>query len=200
MDLTLLYPDNVRHLNKYEWSKPQLFRFEKLEIPYSYFSDWIEAKIEYPQLSILGNETNSVSVEWGTDIIAMRDYNEDLPKIGFVILNVDWVGDDIAILKVINTIGAISGVEFQNARFSQANLMRDLWTYGRILTTGNVNGVLTTFGSIERLRTQKELSFPQCCTSIDYNGLFRTELGDGLIDSAEYESETGNLKVQLIYE
>ena len=77
--------------------------------------------------------------------------------------------------------------------------MRDLWGWGRILPTGNVNGALTTFGSIERLRKQVTLSIPQCCVDLDYNGLFRTELGDGLIDSAEYE-QNGTLKLNLIYE
>jgi hypothetical protein len=121
----------------------------------------------------------------------------DLPKIGWVLLNVNVIS---GLYWVINTTGAISGNSMQNARFSQGNLFRDLWTYGRLLPSGNVNGVPTTFDSIERLKKQVELSFPQCCTVIDYNGLFRTDLGDGLIDSAEYESETGNLKVQLIYE
>jgi hypothetical protein len=197
LDLATLYPDNIRHLNRYEWSKPSLVRFETLEIPYSGFFDWMDAKIEYPQLSILGNETKNVTVGWGTDIIAMTENKTDLPKIGWVLLNVNVIS---GLYWVINTTGAISGNSMQNARFSQGNLFRDLWTYGRLLPSGNVNGVPTTFDSIERLKKQVELSFPQCCTVIDYNGLFRTDLGDGLIDSAEYESETGNLKVQLIYE
>jgi hypothetical protein len=59
--------------------------------------------------------------------------------------------------------------------------------------------VAITFDSIEKLRKQVPLSIPQCCQDIDYNGIFRTELGDGLIDSAEYE-QNGTLKVNLIYE
>jgi hypothetical protein len=197
MDLSVLYPDNIKHLSKYEWSKPELFRYEKLDIPYSNFTDWVNAGIEYTQLSILGNTTDTKTVGWGTDVISMYDIREELGKTGWVLYNVSLDG---AFYKVVNTVGAISGNSIQNGRFSTANLMRDLWTYGRLLSTGKVNGVQTTFDSIERLRKQKELSFPQCCQTIDYNGLFRTDLGDGLMDSAEYEAETGTLKVQLIYE
>lgn len=199
LDLNL-YPDHVRHLSRYEWSKPSLFRFEKLEIPYSYFPDWVEAGIEYPQGSIIGNETKTTTVIWGTDLVSMNDYSDELPKQGWVLLNVNlvWSGG-IGVNKVINTVGAISGVSFQNARFSTANLLRDLWGWGRLLSTGNVNGNLTTFGSIERLRKQVELTIPQCCLQLDYNGLFHTDLGDGLLDSAELD-ENGNLKMNLIYE
>lgn len=79
LDLNL-YPENILHLNKYEWDKPELFRFEKLDIPYSYYIDWVEADIEYPQLSILGNETKTYSVEWGTDLVAMDMAKDELPK------------------------------------------------------------------------------------------------------------------------
>ena len=196
LNISTLYPSNISHLNKYEWNKPELCRFEKLEFPYSYFPDWENANIEYPQLSIMGNETKTYSVEWGTDILAMWDGKSELSKQGWVLLDC-W--QDILIKKVTVTIGAISGTGFTNARFSQANLMRDLWGWGRILPTGNVNGASTTFGSIEKLRKQVTLSIPQCCQDLDYNGLFRTELGDGLLDSAEYE-QNGTLKLNLIYE
>ena len=78
--------------------------------------------------------------------------------------------------------------------------MHDLWDYGRILPTGNVNGKPTTFKTVEKLRKQKEISFPVCCTDFDYNGLFRTQLGDGIIQSAEYEAKSGTLKANIIYE
>jgi hypothetical protein len=191
-----LYPDNVKHLSRYEWAKPSLFRFEKLDIPYSYFSDWTDAGIEYPQYSIIGNETKTVSVGWGTDASAMYDGRNDLPKQGWVLYHCL----DIAGVRVVNSIGAISGISYPNGRFSTANLMRDLWTWGRILPTGNVNGVLTTFGSYEKLRKQVELSIPQCCQDLDYNGIFHTDLGNGLIEAAEYDSKTGELKVNLKYE
>lgn len=199
IDLGALYPDNVLKLRRYEWSKPSVFRWEKLEIPYSYFTDWVNAEIEYPQLSINGYETTTKTVIWGTDIISMM-YNSELPTVGWVLLDVYMTGTIVMYKKVRNTTGALSGIAMQNGRFSAANLLRDLWTWGRLLPTGNVNGTLTTFDSIDRLKKQVELSFPQCCTVIDYNGIFRTPLGDGLLDTAEYESKTGNLKVQLIYE
>jgi len=68
------------------------------------------------------------------------------------------------------------------------------------MTTGKVNGDTITFDSIERLKKQVELSFPACCQDIDYNGIFRTELGDGIMDTAEYEAQTGTVKINLIYE
>lgn len=201
LDLGALYPDNVLKLRRYEWSRPSLYRWERLEIPYSFFDDWIDASIEYPQYSIRGGESLIRNVTWGTDIVAMYEARNELPKQGWTLLNVDWVGSSgIFILKVINSVGAISGVGFPNTRFSQANLFRDLWTWGRLAETGQVNGVDTTFDSIERLKKQVELNFPQCCQDVDYNGIFRTPLGDGLLDAAEYEAKSGNLKIQLIYE
>lgn len=187
----------LNKMSKYQYAKPTLARFEKLDLQFSNFPDWVDAGIEYTQLSILGNETKTVSAEWGTDIVSMYDGREDLPKQGWVLLNTNLVG---AFYQVINTIGAITGNPIQNGRFSQANLMRDLWGWGRLLPTGNVNGVATTFDSILKLKQQKEVSFPQCCNDIDYNGLIRTDLGDGIIDSATYESKSGTLKANIIYE
>ena len=200
IDLGSLYPDNVLKLRRYEWSKPELFRWEELEIPYSLFMDWTESGIEYPQLSINGNETITKTVEWGTDVIGMIENLDEMPKQGWVLLNVNliWNGG-IAVKWVINEIGVVTLNSFPNARFSNSNLMRDLWTWGRLLDYGNVNGVMTNFNSIQRLRKQVELSFPQCCQVIDYNAIFRTPLGDGMLDTAEYD-ETGNLKINLIYE
>ena len=201
MDLGVLYPDNLLKLRRYEWSKPDLFRYEKLDIPYSYFPDWTDAGIEYEQNSIIGNETITKTVEWATDLVNLKNYKDELPTKGWVLLDVSLQGSGgIFINKVTNTPGAMTGQVFQNARFSPANLFRDLWTWGRLLPEGKVNGVDTTFDSINRLKKQVEISFPQCCDEVDYNGIFRTPLGDGMLDTAEYESKSGNLKVQLIYE
>jgi hypothetical protein len=199
LDLTT-YPDNIRHMNRYEWANNELQRFEKLEIAYSYSLDWVEAGIEYPQLSILGNETKKIIVGWGTDAFSMYDSRNELPRYGWLLLDCyqQWVPKAVKVVR--DTTGAISGTVFQNARFSSANLMRDLWGWGRILPTGLVNNSLTTFGSIARLKKQVPLPIPECCQDLDYNGNFRTELGDGIIDSAEYEANTGMLKVNLIYE
>jgi len=199
LDLNL-YPENIKHLNKYEWSKPSLVRYEKLVIQYSNFTDWVNAGIEYTQLSILGNAEKSINVEWGTDLISMYEDRVDLPDNGWVLLNTYRPAGWVDHTKVVNETGAITGASFQNARFSTANLMRDLWTWGRLLPTGNVNGVLTTFGSYQKLRKQVELTIPQCCQDLDYNGLFHTDLGNGLIDNAEYDGKTGDLKVNLKYE
>ena len=199
MDLGILYPSNILKMSKYEWSEPELYRFETLEIPLSNFPDWTDAKIEYPQLSILGQETKNIIVDWSTDIVSMYAQRADLPKRGWVLLNVELLGAP-AILKVVSVIGAITGDSMPNARFSQANLFRDLWTWGRLLPTGNMNSVATTFSSIERLRKQVEITIPQCCQVIDYNGIFRTPLGDGLLDKGSYEAKTGMLKMNLIYE
>jgi hypothetical protein len=194
LDLNL-YPDNVRHLRRYEWSKPSLVRFEKWEFAYSYSADWTDAGVEYPQLSIAGNDTRTVNVAWGTDAVAMYDGKNDLAQQGWVLYNVE----DIAGWHVVNTVGAISGINMPNGRFSTANLLRDLWTWGRLLSIGNVNGVATTFGSYEKLKKQVELSIPQCCQDIDYNGIFHTDLGNGLMESGELD-ERGNLKISLKYE
>lgn len=189
-----------RKLNRYEWATPKLFRFEQLEFPYSLLPDWIEAGIEYPQYSILGNETLTKSSAWGTDIVSMYDDRENLGRAGFALLNCNFEGGGVLLLKVVNTAGAFTGSVIQNGRFSQANLLRDLWTWGRLLPTGKVNGADTTFDSIERLRKQVELTFPMCCQDVDFNGLFRTELGDGLLDTAMYEANTGMVKINLLYE
>jgi hypothetical protein len=200
LDITATWPDNTLHLNQYEWSEPELFRFEKLDFAHNYLVDWVEARIEYKQLSIYGEETDTKSVEWSSDIISMYEQRNDLPSKGWVLLDCYYATLPAIVKTVRKTTGAITNISYENARFSSANILRDLWTFGRLLPEGYVNGALTTFDTIEKLRKQITLSFPQCCTDIDYNGLFRTELGDGIIDSAIYESSTGMLKINLIYE
>ena len=201
LDLISVYPVEIKHLNRYEWNKPEVNKFEKLIFPFSYFIDWTDAQIEYLQGSIINTETKEVNVEWGTDAIGMYDGKEDLPKKGWVLL--DILKDDsnpmITLYKVRNEIGALTGISMQNARFSSANILKNWWTFGRLLPQGMVNGVLTDF-EVEKLRKQVELNIPMCCQDIDLNGLFRTELGDGWMDSGEYEAKTGTLKLNLIYE
>lgn len=197
LNLYTTYPDHIKMLNKYEWLKPELYRYENIEFTSSSFIDWVESKIEYPSNSIIGNETKTYNVSWGTDVNTLRDLRNELPKEGWVLYNIEPIA---GIYWVKDTVGAITNRQIQNGRFSNANLMRDLWTYGRFIQTGYINGVTTTFDSIIKLKQQVELSFPQCCQDLDYNGLYRTELGDGLIDSAEYEAKSGNLKINLIYE
>jgi len=195
-DLTGLFK-----LNRYEWGKPSLVRFERLEFPFSYFPEWLDAEIEYDQGSIMGNDSNNKSIDWGTDIISMYIERGNLPKKGWALFNVELLTSPFGIPynKIINTIGALTGVAVQNGRFSSANLLRDLWGYGRLLPTGLVNGNETTFTTIERLRKQPTISIPMC-DDMNYNGIFRTELGDGLLESAEYEAKSGMLKMNLIYE
>jgi hypothetical protein len=202
IDLGTLYPAQTLKLRRYEWSKPELCRYEKIEIPYSYLTDWIDAEIQYPQGAMISEDIIKYNVGWGTDVSSMIADLENLPKVGWVLINADWVniGGGVSILKVINTIGAMSGIAFQNARFSQANLTRDLWTWGRLLPDATINGVDTTMDSVEKLRKQVELIIPVCFDEPDFNSIFRTPLGDGFMDSAEIEADTGMIKMQLKYE
>ncbi|MFA5715345.1 MAG: hypothetical protein WC998_06380 [Candidatus Paceibacterota bacterium] len=190
------YPDNIKHLNKYGWNKPSLYRYETLQILNGGDVDWLYSQIEYPQTFIEGNSTKTVTVEWMTDIMNLWEIRADLQKKGWALYDVQ--PDDVAFV-IPQVIGAISGVAFPNARFAPANLLRDFWTWGRLLPTGNVNGVATTFDSYEKLRKQVELTIPQCCLQLDYNGIFKTELGNGLMESGELDNK-GNLKLNLIYE
>lgn len=200
LDMSTVYPTQVKNMRRYEWKEPELSRYERLEMAFMYMADWIDSKIEYKQNSIHGNSTRSYPVEWSSDLVGITDNIEDLPKKGWALMDVEQRGGGALLYWIRNTVGDYSGSTIPNGRFSPANLYADYWDYGRTLPTGYVNGKLTSFITVEKLRQQEELTFPMCCQDIDFNGVFRTPLGDGIIDKAEYEAKTGNLKINLIYE
>jgi len=140
LDISIVYPDNVLHLRRYEWKKPELYHFEKLEMQFIYSVDWTDASIEYPQYSIILNDTKAKSVEWSSDLVGMLDNVEDLPKEGWVLMDIEPRGV-LGVRWVKTTVGAYSGNNYPNGRFSPANIYAAWWTYGRLLPTGMSTGI-----------------------------------------------------------
>jgi hypothetical protein len=202
LNLISSYPTDIKNMNRYEWETPEMYRRERWEFPYSLLPDWAEAGIDYPYNSILNNDVMTRNPQWATDLVSIYDRRDELSNEGWVLLDtyLKDIGGGISIRYVRMYPGAISNNDIQNGWFSTGQLLKSFWTYGRTLRDGEVNGTLTTFETVKRLKKQVELSIPECCLDLDYNGLYRTELGDGWISEAEYIAKSGTLKLNLIYE
>jgi hypothetical protein len=62
-----------------------------------------------------------------------------------------------------------------------------------------MNGVETNFSDYQKTIKQAEITYPQCCTEFDADGLKTTELGNGEIKEAKYKMIDGTVTTVFFY-
>lgn len=128
-----------------------------------------------------------------TDLNFIDDYPASINKTGFVL--VAYGPGNI----VVQEIGKMSGYLVNNGHLSWANLHYNYHRHGRVLLEGNMNGIDQTFFTAIENKVQKNVKLKNCCgVNFDPTGkLVQTELGIGVIESAEEENEI--IKMNINY-
>jgi hypothetical protein len=129
-----------------------------------------------------------------TDAAYLYGKPEDISNEGWAMFQTS--GSDYL---VGNIAGAKSGVVKINGNFSWANLHEDYWTYGRVIQSGNMNGVDVTFDSWQKNIKQIGIQYPDCCVAFDPDGLKTTNLGDGEVREASYKMIDGMIDTVFFY-
>lgn len=94
--------------------------------------------------------------------------------------------------------GKITGIILQNMHLSWANLHHNYHLYGRILESGLLNYVLTSFTTWRKRKKQSNQKYIACCLTIPETiGTITTELGIGNVMRVTYIINTGVYEFDL---
>ena len=142
---------------------------ERLTFRDSFLDDFIGVDVEYDS-ACASQEENSVREyqvgQFMTDVYNVQLNGASLDKKGFVLLATHVQGTNT---YVINDTGAYTNALVPNAPVSTANLMRDYWTWDRLLLTGNMNGEDVEFDDIQPTTEQKDVLMDMCCDVLDFD-------------------------------
>ena len=93
---------------------------------------------------------------------------------------------------------------YENAHVQWANLIRRYLKDNRVLTVGENGGDLITFTArTVKSKKQKDIIIQNCCGDDEFipeQALVRTELGDGEIEEAIYNTKTETIKMNLLHD
>lgn len=164
--------------------------FESFAWQESYRPKFLIKRITYPPAcaTVQGNErtASQLCADFGGLV-----ENPDAGLEGFFLMaTLDIGGGEY----LINTLGGEA-----NGAFAWENLLPALWADGRyhLDATANVTGY--TVNSVAKTREQSQITIKFCCSdTFEASELVQTQLGWGEVKSAEQDTETGTLKLQLL--
>lgn len=189
-----------------KWAKNRnTVSFDKIEVPVREEFEWraqaldvdfVGYDIEYDSTCTSDRVINTKTEELETELTRIFQ-NEEEDLNGFVLIS----PASIVSYDTNAEDGVISQVFVPNVPFSWTALHRDYFTFYRYLPSGDLNDVATVFDSTRPIKKQENLTFPICCLD-DYDpaDLIRTEIGDGVLDSAEYNLSQQQIDVTIKFE
>ncbi len=93
---------------------------------------------------------------------------------------------------------------YENAHVQWGNLIRRYLRDNRILNIGKNGPDNITFSSRTRKsKVQENIYIKNCCNNIDFEPLqasIITEIGNGIVDEAEYNTKTGLIKIKALHD
>lgn len=181
---------------QYSYIKDSIYSREKFTFKYAGNTDFVGSDIVYDEACTPKPLTLTRTSEFITDIHYLRNNPIESFDTDSIVMfaTYDESGSDLTIYD----IGAISGVQIQNAHLSWANLHAAYHTYGRILPSGLMNFVDTTFDSYKKHRKQDNNVYHGCCIEIPENvGDVVTELGTGRAEKISFDINTNTYQFEL---
>lgn len=168
--------------------------------------DFIGVPIKYLDCVPDLNSFNEISVmDVTTDIVHVYngDTNGLITPDGLVLLQCSWTNNATPNWHVENELGIIAPTKtYANGHLAWAMLQERYWKPGvRLLKNGEVNGQLTTFSRINKLKIKEEISFPLCCQY--FNPYKLIQLNSGQIAKwveAKFDLHSETLYLTLAYD
>lgn len=195
-------PYNVAK-NKYSYNKSKMPKFEQFKCAEMMFTDFIGTAIFYDSICVNQDSANNTQERFldfvTTDLYALYIDPANANKLGFVLICNDVIG---TIYTVNQETGSISSNTISNGHLSWANLHVAYHKYNRILKQGFMNNILTTFVTVKPSKQQKDIAIKVCCedTFDPLIQLYKTELGNGILEEGEENKEKGIIKMTLLHE
>jgi len=127
------------------------------------------------------------------DVIKLISFPDSLSEDTYMILATDVVSEYVYKIREESD----GSTNILNYHLSWDKILNNYWLNDRPFFSGLINGVAVTFHSIQHMKIQKTLSFPDLENQYDVNKYITTNLGAGLIDSIELDTENGFFTVTL---
>jgi hypothetical protein len=192
-------------MNKYEYLKTQMPKYEWIKFMEALQSDFLGLPIWYDskcvdQNSKTNNKVNSIDVT--TDLEHIINYPLEISDDGFVIL-ANYLSAGAYYVRV--DLGDLSDNVKLNNALSVANLQNRYFRHNRVLGQGYMNSVLTTFWSTQKNIHQELYAAVSPTDSYDPNNYITTELGTtylgGVFASVQNSELRPNdvMKFSLVY-
>ena len=184
------------------------YKFDKDTVPIREEFTWMEANsLDFLGLPIKysGNCANKDRVDnyavtnVTTDVAMMQNLPDQIDLEGFAIIALD----PLDTTKIHKETGLLTGVVFNNAHLSWANLHYNYHRHGRPLISGNMNGADETFLSAQRkMKGNIGIEYRgMCCDTFNpLTDMVTTELGDGEVQKIEVRNSDEVYKFDLNYE
>jgi hypothetical protein len=196
---------NVIEPLAYQHSSSNVPRIERLTFMESRTVDFVGRDIVYnSQCARLTDPKEYSPGKITTDIAFILSDPSAINKDGFVMASSFFNGTDY---DVDLSAGAITGTAITNGALSTANLMRDYWTWNRLLRNGNMNGQDVVFDGIVNNIRQEGVSVGMCCKLLrmDSSKTIGTTLGSRIgsirasVEDVEHQLDTDRSIFNLSY-
>ena len=190
LDLTTLDGGKyIRGLNRFE-TEGDIPNFERFAYQESYNATFLPQRIGYNCPT--GAEIDRQLAQMNADFGGLYD-NANAGLIGFVFVCVYPItGDDY----LLDTLDGIA-----NGAMQWKRLFNNLWIYGRYsdLATTTAGGTFTV-ATVKKRKAQAAISIPFSCDTFEPSETVQTALGLGMVKSAEQDTKTGLLTLNLVHE
>lgn len=189
--------------NKYTYDKAKMPKFEKFAHAEMMFTDFVGTAIYYDSPCV-DQDPSSNTKERILDFVTTDLYSlfidpANANKLGFVLMANTVVGSTYT---VAIEQGVLSTANIVNGHLSWANLHDYYHKHDRVLKQGFMNNILTTFATVKPTKVQKEIVIKVCCDDV-FNPLlqlYKTQLGNGVLQEAEENTQKGTIKMTLLHE
>lgn len=185
--------------NKWTYNKSKMPKFENFKCSEMMFTDFVGTAIYYDSICVDQDGASNSQERFldflTTDLYALYIDPANANKVGFVLMCNDKIGSTYSINQ---EVGVISGNTIANGHLAWANLHTAYHKYNRVLKTGYMNNVLTTFVTVKPTKEQKDVVIQVCCTDTfdPLLQLYKTEIGNGILGDAD-ESDDGTINMSL---
>lgn len=198
--------DTTIGINGFRNKSRKDFSFMRQEIPlreefkcvYAGYKDFVGLPIIYnsPCVNIKKVATYQTP-KLSTDVKYVRDNADtlkDFESLMLIACDVDG--------NILSETGILSGLSFENAHLSWANLHYNYHRHYRYLDSGIMNEAETAFLSVRKTKLQSGIKYlGTCCTEINpLTDLITTELGDGQIENMEKDNRDERFLFNLLYD
>lgn len=197
------YANYVRGKQIYTYDKSRMPKYEEFKMREATYLDFVGLPISYDSYCVNQDSKNNKQ-SYSTDAIltdvqGVLDQSSDTENLeGIVMIATAPVSGGL--YAMLSEPGILEPTTRPNNSQALAQLHRDYHRHGRILDTGNMNGVATAFLSTIQTKKGAKLSVPLCCgDTFDPQNMVSTMLGDGQVDQASYNLLTEMLELQLMY-
>lgn len=202
LDLTQgKFAESLKMSSRYSYDLKDLPKYESWEFAHADSDDFVGTPIWYDSICVSqdskNNKTSYRIQRVTTDIGMIQRAPDDFGRTedGWVYLCCD---ETLGVFTLDQSVGKISGVVQLNGHFSAANLQDAYQRYGRILSRGYLNNVLTDFEDWLRTKRQDTLVIPLCCSDkFNPDELMKTGEGWGEIQEATYSTKNDTLQIIL---